>query len=500
MRRLFTLFALCLLLPLPACDWIQYSFMNSIPFKGDPKKNPTVDVYLAIDGLPYSSVSEVQKQGAFSGRNWKLAKFVSMFPSTSDASWTRILHSAPLEGYEYTYFDPDKDAVANKGYLGLIKHIVPTLMDGISLEAPYLKAFDFRANGYFHSVGVYHDTFANLAETLDNLFFLLEGRAETRSTFSAYLYEIDAMGHIFEKADVLEALRIIHKKIERFKELHPERKFRFTILSDHGIDFVKVDPNNLVVFSEEMKKVGVEPVDSLKGKNPRGSVFAVPIDHVRLTYLTFHTLPELTEEVASRLSQLPQVDVAVAKIPNSSAQHFKYFTSSSNWYGIWENGKPVLRFGFVPASNQYILDPSENFARFGIELSSTDSEQLIISDDELFPKTKHSPYPDLFYKVRSVFSNTLQKYPGDVLVSLRPGYVSQGFKLPWGGKDFSLAGFHGSLLDSGCLGTLLTEERDLPDVVRSDTFLEMFPGMRRNMEEKGMKIFEGDSNAHLHYR
>lgn len=497
MNKLFFIGCVSALLVLGSCDWIQYGFMNSIPFKGDPQKNPEVKVYLAIDGLSYFSVVEAQKRGYFAGKNWKLAKLISMFPSTSDASWTRILHTSPMAGYEYTYFDPQQDKVMNKGYLGLIKHILPTFIDGMNMEAPYLKAFDYRANGYLHSVGVYHDTFANLAESLDNLFFTLEGRAETKDTFSAYLYEIDAMGHLFQKEDVLEALRILHEKIEKFRRLHPERKFQFTILSDHGMDFVKVEPSNLVNFSEEMKKVGVEPVESLKDRGGTQSVFAVPIDHVRVTYLTFHTLPSLVEQVAARLSQMPQVDISIGKL-TETAKHLKHFTPAAEWYGVWENGKAILRFGFNAATNEYVLDPEENFSRFGIELKAG-GEKLVLSDEELFRKTKDSAYPDLFYKVRSALNPVALKYPGDVLISLKPGYVSEGFKLPWGGDDFSLAGFHGSFLDIGAVGTLLTEERDIPDAVRSDNFLELFPKMRRNMEEKGMPLFNGDRNALLHY-
>jgi hypothetical protein len=472
-RRLFLIVSVFSLLSFSGCDWISQAFFNSIPFHGNEAKNPEVHVFLAIDGLSYQSVHEAQKRGYFSSPEWKLSKFISMFPATSDASWTRILQTEPLPGYEYTYFDPKKNEIQNKGYAGLVKHVIPTVVDGLSLEAPYLKAFDYRANGYTHAIGVYHDIFSNLAESLDNLFFLLEGRAETKDTFSGYLMEIDAMGHIFSPEDVQESLRILERRIRDFQSKHHERKFKFTIFSDHGLDFVRVKPENLIRLSEHMPKVGVTPVETLKGHDPGKEVFAVAIDHVRLTYLSLHTVPSLVEEVAKRLSRLPFVDISIGKL------------STENWYGAWENGKQILAFSFDPKTNQYLLPDAWDYSRFGLEIESRPADShLSFTDEELFQKMKNTPYPDLFHRIRTGLSPVGLKFPGDVLLSFKPGYAAIGFELPGGNKEFSLAGFHGSLRELGSLGALLTNSMDLPDAVRSDNMLTLFPKLRENIRQK----------------
>ncbi len=470
---------LCLSI-LSGCDWLQSSFLNGIPICGS--QNKEIKVYLAIDGLSYSSVEKARAQGAFAGNSWRHSKFITTFPGTSDASWTRILHTEPLVGYEYTYFDPSQDKIINPGMSGLVKHVVPTFVDGMSMEAPYLKAFDYRSNGYTHSIGVYHDTFANLGESYDNLFFTLDGRSQTNSTFSAYLIEIDAMGHIFKPEDVVESLRILDKKINVFKAKHPDKKFVFTILADHGIDFVNVESKNLMKLSEEIKKVGVTPVENIRGQT--APHYAVPIDHVRLTYLSLHTSAEQVKPVATKVSELPFIDVTVAKIrfPNEAQK-----TLTTDWYGIYESGKEIVDFGYDAQKNTYLIPTAMNWERFGISKkepagkSPTYSE---FSDEDLFAFSKHSAYPDLFYRIRTGLSAVGVQYPADVLLSLKPGFAAIGFTLPGGSKDFSLAGFHGSLRDLGTVATLLTEERDLPDAVRSEDIYKLFPDFQKNVSEK----------------
>src|SRR4051812_2291353 len=81
---------------LAGCDWIHYAFMNSIPFHGKASHNPDVYVYLGVDGLSYHTVQAAMQNGAFSGADWHLSKLITMFPGTSDASWTRTMHTPKI--------------------------------------------------------------------------------------------------------------------------------------------------------------------------------------------------------------------------------------------------------------------------------------------------------------------------------------------------------------------------------------------------------------------
>src|SRR5207249_4408703 len=73
-------------------------------------------------------------------------------------------------------------------------------------------------------------------------------------------------------------------------------------------------------------KVGITPVDSLGGRDPSQSIYAVPILHVRLMYFALHTHKDLIAEVGKRVSQLESVDFAVGRLGPAR-------------YGIWSDGK-----------------------------------------------------------------------------------------------------------------------------------------------------------------
>lgn len=496
MKKHLALAALALL-ALGGCDWIHYNFMNSIPFKGNPANNPDVYVYLGVDGLSYHTVQEAMQRGAFSGPDWHLAKSISMFPATSDASWTRIMHTTKIGGYEIEYYDPTQDQIVNHGILGLAKHVMPSFADFVNFEFDYMKSFDYRANGYTSEANAYADTFASLGDTLDNLFFLLDGRVQTATVFSGYIIEYDVMGHIKSSDDVLQAFMKLADRIQKFQGRHPERHIHFTLLSDHGMDFIKVPNDRFVSFDDELRKVGITPVTSLKDHDPTKELFALPLMHTRVTYLALHTHPSLYTEVSGRVSTLPSVDLAVHKLAQPPTNLGA--PATAQWYAIWSAGVMQAYFGFDPASNLYYLPAGQNFARYNFTPPAIPAGQqyVTMSDQQLFDATKNSTYPDLFYRIRSSLSTTSTTYPADIMVSFTPTWASLGFSLP--GNDVTADGFHGALEELGSAGTMLTDERELPDAVRSENFLDLFPRMRDHMRAIGAPMIDGDPNAALRY-
>ncbi len=487
-HRIILGITLPLSLSLASCDWIPYAFMNSIPFHGDSAKNPDVYVYLGVDGLSYFTTQDAIKDGSFSDPQWRLAKFVTGFPGTSDASWTRIMHTEELGGYEFAYYDPTKDTILNRGLVGILEHVAPSLSSSINFEPEYLRGFDYWANGYSHVINAYNDTFVSYADSVGNLFSLLEGRAETATVFTAYLVEIDVMGHLQASTDVSKALSYLAKKIEEFKRNHPERNFHFTLFSDHGLDFIPVEKDRLVKFESELQKVGVTPVDSIKSHNPSAELFAIPVVHTRVTYMALHTHPDLIEKIAEKTSLIPSVDLAVA--------HLKQGPTTAEWFGIWKDGKLAASFGFDANRDLYFIPSDAHFEEVGLNADFGGSSGLrTATDQELFQQTKNSTYPDLFYRIRTSLSPVGCKFPADVLASLKPSYVSMGFQIMDADTLTAHSGFHGSLEYRGTLGTLLTEEKEIPDAVRSDTLLDLFPRLKNHLRDRSVHFVEGDKNA-----
>jgi hypothetical protein len=476
------LFALC------ACDWVGEAFLNSIPVQG----TATGDfyVYLAVDGLSLRTVQDAAARGAFSGPQWKVAKFVTMFPGTSDASWTRILHTPKIPGYEFEYYDPRSDSLVNSGLAGVGRHLMPTVSESLSFEAPYLAAFDYRANGYTHSFEAYRDTWVSLGDSLDNLFFTLEGRAETDSVFTAYLLESDVLGHIATPEDCAKMLSMLADRIEQFRTSHPRRAFHFTLLSDHGMDFAGIQGDHLLDFKDELPKVGITAVRSLAGRDPRKEVYAIPVVHTRVTYLALHTHPDLIAEVGSRIARLESVDFTASRIAAPAGA-----PAAREWYGLWSEGRLAASFGYVPETSSYVIPASAGLARFGMPLGFAAGEAFkTVPDEELFERSKDGKYPDLFYRVRTALTDVGVDFPSDVLVSFRTHWGSVGFRLP-GGLDAFAGGSHGAADDAGTLGVLISDERDLPDAVRADGFLALFPHAAQHLRDRGLKLLEGDPDA-----
>jgi hypothetical protein len=479
------------------CDWVQFAFMNSIPFKGDPSKNPVVRVYLGVDGVSVYSMRDAIARGAFQDPAWSLSTSIAPFPVTSDANWTRILRAPDIDGHELEYYDPISDQIRNRGLMGLARHVLPVPSESLDLGAPFYKGFDYRADGYLHGFAAYSDAHLSIAASLDNLFYTLEGRAETASVFTAYLLELDVLGHLHTRAGVADALLNLSRRIERFKRRHPERQFHFTLFSDHGMDFMPAPRSNLVVIRDELPKVGVTPVTSLRGKDPRQGPYAVPVMHTRVSYVSLHTESSLVPEVAGRVSRIKSVDLTVGRLPSPPSD--PGLARQLEWFGIWAEGQLALYYGFDAQSDEYYLPAGQNYERLDIASLAPASGFRVIGDDDLFAAVRKGRYPDLFYRIRTGLSPIGVRFPADVLVSFREHYVSKGFSLP-GGEDIANEGFHGALSEYGSSGALLTTERVLPEVIRAETILDLFPHLQRHLNDtRGLQLGTADAGLGLDY-
>ena len=487
MRRALALSAATLLLA-SACDWDYYSLMNSIPVEGDPAANPVIHVVLGIDGVPIDAASEAVARGAFPG--WHMARHVTSFPGTSDVAWSRILHTTPVESYEYQYYDPQKHELVRNGYTGLLAHTIPLT------EKPCYRAFDFSGNGLTNGYYNYRAPQYSLGTTLDNIFTLLEGRVQSRSTkaFLGFIIETDVIGHMQTREDFVAALEVIDRRIELFKAAHPERTWLFTLVSDHGHNFVASPDDKMIRFQNELPKVGVEVVDTLADRGPDSPLAAIPIVHTRVTYLSLNTVQEQAPEVAKRVSTFEFVDLAIAKIPAPEGAR----PEGLAWYAIWKGGELALAFGHDSATDRYHVLPGGDPAALEMGWLLEESAEGL-SDEMLFARTLESVYPDLLYKTRTALEPVGIRFPAQVLVSFAQPFASVGFEVPGGANEVATSSFHGAMHRKDSLGVVLTEERDLPPAFRSDNFLEFFPAVRRHLESRLSLSPSVDANESLDY-
>ncbi len=78
--------------------------------------------------------------------------------------------------------------------------------------------------------------------------------------------------------------------------------------------------------------------------------------------------------------------------------------------------------------------------------------------------------------------------------------MSVGYQAPISSLNgVGTAGSHGAMDRLGSMAALLSEERELPPVVRSDNLLGFFPALVEHMKERGVELIPGAVGAELDY-
>lgn len=496
--------AALLLCALPACDWEHYALMNGVPVKGDPAQNPVVHVYLGLDGLSHAQVQRAQALGAFQGPGWSLARLIPMFPATSDASWTRMLRAPRFTGYEFGHYDPAKDKVYNRGAGGLLVHLVPPLeglpfgLPGYAQAPAYYRAFDYHASAYLDALWSYDRPLMAFHNALDNRFAALAGHAETQRTFTGYVLEADVIGHLLPGDEVARALLVLSDRIEAFKRRHPERTFVFTLYGDHGIDGVRKPPGAVVDLRDQLQEAGIATVSSLADADAQQGPAAIAILHTRTTYVALHARPHRVAEIARLASTCPAADLVLAR---TGAPEDPRAPFGLAWTGAWREGAQVARFGYEAGTDRYWLPADVDWAALDLPVSfPPGAAYAAFSDEALFALGAERLYPDFFFRARTAFEAVGVRYPAEVLVSFRHPYMSVGYAVPVGeANNVGTEGSHGAMDRLGSSGALLSEERALPAVVRSDNLLELFPRLAAHVRARGLRLEPGAHGAPLDY-
>ena len=491
MRRAALILALC-----AACDWEHFGLVNSVPLPPVQHPGRPVKVFLGVDGVSRAAFDEAQAQGAFAGFN--TSTLIPMYPATSDASWTRMLHTRRFPGYEYTYYDPVQDAVVEPGLEGLLQHIIPPF-DGSpfgasSSNAPaYYHAFDVHSSDYFDAIGAYTTTHVSFARSLDQIFFTLGGRLDTQEVFFAYLLETDVLGHSESKPAVVEVLKTLSARMQQFHDDHPEHPVSYTLFTDHGLDHIEKPPENVISGPGEVAASGVHAVGSAAEGRAGGGAWAVAIEHSRTTYVAVYTEDALANEVAKRISTNPKFDLVVARALPEAGE-----TLPLDWprVSIWKTGQRAAYFAFDAAHDTYWLESTLDQSALGVSLVMGAAAFTPFADAELFDGTMGKPYPDLFFRARTALEPVSVEHPAQVMASLKPAYVCVGYAAPGFGAA-GTAGSHGSLARESSEGILASQDRALPPYVRSDNLLDLLPELRAHLEERHGALLPGDANAGL---
>jgi hypothetical protein len=448
MRRL----ALILLLA-SGCDTGYGGFLNTVPVVDQHPDQP-VQVFLAIDGLSRAAFDRARADGAF--RDYADADLITFFPGVSDYSWMRILRAGQTPGYEIQYYDPQRNVLMNPGIPGVIEH---PLKQGVADPLPCYRRFDFLGDGDLWTVAGYTDPEGALPSTLDAFFNVLATRGRSQPSFLGYLMNVDVVSHHGGLARAAGMLVEIDRRIREFQGRHPGR-FTFTLIADHGNAHQVAE---LIDPRELLRQVGVAPVEAL---GDPAALEAIPIVHVRVNFVSVHTAPGQRAEVAARASRHRWVDLTAAPLDGPD-QHRRF--------AVFRHGQ---RFAFEwGPDGALVVEEAATWTALGITLPADADGKARLSDQQAFALTVDGPYPDLFHRVATAFTDPTVRFPADVILSLRDDVASFGFHLP--GTDDSLAvdGFHGALSRASSLSVVASQNRSLPPAVRADDLGVLFPAL-----------------------
>ena len=451
------------LLPLTVaagCDAPYAQFLGAIPTAEIAPDQPA-DVFLGIDGLSRQAFDRARARGAFA--DYDAADLVTAFPGTSDYAWTRTLRAGAIGGYELQYFDTQKNVMENDGLEGLADH---PLKEGIVGTLPCYTRFDFLGNGDTWQLDSYLDPAAALRPTLDAMFDTISARARTKPRILAYLLNVDVMGHLGNLDQVVDMLVELDRRIRAFQAAS-RRAIRFTLFADHGNAHVLsklVDPKQI------LQESGVTPLDALRATPTAGRLEAVAVVHTRVSYAALHTGGRNNAAIAAQTSKHPDIDLSVTRLADTA--------DGTPRYGVWRQGQ-AYRFLRDVAGTITVEDPA-SWSWLGLDFTPWQhptANVAVLADRDGFDATRTGPYPDIFYRVATAFSNPAAKFPADVLLSMPDDVASFGFTVPGAGDIRAASGFHGSLTRAATLSVLASQSFTLPPAVRSDDLADMFPVM-----------------------
>jgi hypothetical protein len=449
-----------LALALAGCDAPYEGFLDAIPM-GETSPGEPAEVFLGIDGLSRQAFDRARARGAFS--DYATADLITPFPGTSDYSWTRTMRAGSIGGYELQYFDNAHNRMENDRIEGLADH---PLREGIVGTLPCYERFDFLGDGDDWQLSSYLDAAAAFRPTLDAMFDTIAGRARTKRRILAYLLNIDVMSHLGDLDQAVEMLVELDRRIRAFQGAS-RRPIRFTLFSDHGNAHI---PSRMVDPRDILKDVGVASVETLAAAPP-SKLEAVAVVHTRVSYAALHTAGRDVAAIAARASTHPDVDLAVGKLSDAGPGRQRF--------GVWRAGKTHT---FTRDADGTIeVEAAAAWDWLGADLgprSDATTGNATLSDGEAFEATRSGPYPDIFYRVATAFSNPAAQHPADVFLSFPDDVAAIGYIVPGAGDLRAASGFHGSLTRAATLSVVASQSFSLPAAVRSDDLADMFPAMR----------------------
>ncbi len=430
-KALFTCVVLCL-------SAVLLSILPEIWFSNHLKKNWNVEenspagpkngrryrlcLVFALDGVPYTMVRDLQKEGYFNGF-YPPGRLVSTFPSLTRPAFSKMLIGGKPFGYERLYYNFDVNLLEGATLIG---KALSTQKEHADYH-PKLHFLGFP--GYI--AYVFPDRFTQTA--LDA--FKTRLKHFKGDEFIAYMGISDAIAHVEGQAALIEFLKKVSDLLDTVRN-DIGILLDVVLFSDHANNFTK---NRRVDLSTPLVEAGFKDVNQLEKKKD----FVLP-ENGFVSFAAIYSADENAPAIAGVLSTIEGVDFSVYR------SGFSLLVQGAT--GTARISKRQDRFMYSRIDGDP-LDLKDTIQRFKL-LGKIDIHGFV-HEKEWWMATKEHLYPDPLRRLWEGMHDLVQ-HPGTVLVSLKDGYA---FGPPIFDQPIinSRAGTHGALLASHSYGFLMTD-------------------------------------------
>jgi hypothetical protein len=399
---------------------------------------------LALDGVAYRDLRALQAgitRTNFWGKPVHLQAFmtnegyfpvsrmVSTFPSTSDVAWTEIFGDRPLPGYQRTYFSE----AANK----------QIAIDGVRTSMEHERQMHWQVqDGFLRAMGYVFPSQMYDYEVSEMIKHVRDA-GDVEGNYYAYIRASDDAQHL--NRDIFGMLCRLDRQLQELRADYKKREGRdleIVILSDHGNNHA--GRGKRVEIRAFLTKAGYRITKSLE--NPKDVV--LPTTGIE-SWVEVHNLPGDTGQLAQLLTHLEGVDVVTARVPDDT-NHFLIMNSRDEQAVIeWNPERNAFRYSPEqgdPINYQPVVDELKR-------KNLLDGKGFATADAWMAETLAHR-YPLALERVaRGLTQVTLN--PATILISLKNGYIHDGWLVNEGSELVSLGGTHGALDDLNSDGIVL---------------------------------------------
>lgn len=397
----------------------------------DPNK--TQHVFLLLDGVPYSLIDEMWREGHFRLFS-RPGQMVSTFPSLTDPAYYRVFHCGVPYGYEAEFYDRSKGhkiggtsfylSGKNEGWVCGTDHRINFIEDAVM---------------YLWPAGVFKREMASCQKIYQ------KKRGDDRIVL--YFLSTDGICHMFPWDKAKAQLAMFDRWIEQMAyEAHG--RIHFTMFADHGNNFAGC---RYLDLGKILAKSGLHVGDKLRRS---GDVVAPRFGLINFGSVFCYSRQEQTKAM-DVLKQQEGVDAVACRADGG--------VRVAN-----RDGTALIRHEQVGQESFYTYEPIEGdplgLASVLADLRAKGCvrDDGFISDDDWFKATEAGPQP---YAVPRLYGAMYVDVinTADIVVSLADGYY---YGDPAMDKWVKLGGTHGGLSRASTVSFLMSTAFVAPAYVR----------------------------------